>query len=107
MKSDNLYSDLSYAKNLLKRNSVKILTPLDVIHEAITHQGVCKKKMRDFVLTEKRRNKTSIVDVKVCSQCKQEKTANEFYFRVDYRMNYRYHMQPCKECHSLNYHKNK
>lgn len=99
--------ELRYARNLCRRNSFTLLTPADIVMECLNERGFCRKRMRDIVLTEKRRNKTSKTTEKRCTCCNEIKTANEFYFRVDYRMNYRYLMQPCKQCYSANYYKKK
>ncbi len=88
----------NYAKNLLRKFNKKIIEINDLMSEGWTIDGFSRKKMKNFILNEHRRNKVEKFDVKVCSNCNEPKTSQEFYLRVDYRTNFQYHIQPCKEC---------
>ena len=103
----NYEEALRYANNLLRRVGVRMFTPKDIVSEGFCTECFCKAKMRAFVLNEKRRNKTSVCTEKKCTQCKNIKTVAEFYTRTDYRVNYKYQIQPCIDCHKLNYNETK
>jgi len=96
-----------YANNLLHRVNVNFFTIEDVVHESYCKDCYCPQKMQDMVLTEKRRNKKSMASEKICTQCHEIKTVNEYYTRTDYRTNFIYQVQPCKECFKINYEKKK
>ena len=96
-------SAFNYAKNLLRKFNNKVITATDAMNEGYVEGGFSKKKMQELIMTEYRRNKTEICDDKVCTGCNELKPVGAFYLRVDYRTNFQYHIQPCKQCHKENY----
>lgn len=93
----------SYAKKILFKNKLTYYSASDVANEGFENGVFVYPKMNNYVLTEKRRNKVCLPEINLCTKCNICKAGMEFYNRTDYRNNFTYFIQPCKECHKLKY----
>src|ERR1017187_3847004 len=96
-----------YATNLIFKTKYFSLKPHDLVNESFENNVFVYGKMREFLFSEKRRNKVSLPDIVLCTKCNKVKANCEFYYRTDYRTNMTYNCQPCKECFQLKYQANK